>query len=219
MVRAKCSKSSKAVWACFNVVILMATGALIYRLVAGSLIGLTAFAPQAGDSTGTIPSVMRTTVEFNDRGRLYRVDTETGQVAYTDTEAVKPDPPTVEPEPKPGPEPEPPPINEVIDDFEYEHKLTLKLLGTFNGAVSKADRVRVAELIAFACTATLAQTGGLDLTYDEARTALADVIRLTIKPPIKGFDLLGIYDAFGVDDRDSLIRAMQITEKAFGGVK
>jgi hypothetical protein len=219
MVRAKCSKSSKAVSACFNGLILMATGALIYRLVAGSLIGLTAFAPQAGDSTGTIPAVIRTTVEFTDRGRLYRVDTETGQVAYTDTEAVKPDPPTVEPEPEPTPEPEPPPKPQPIDEKVYEHELTIEMLGTFNGAVSKADRVRIAELIKFACTATLAQTKGLDLTYDEAQTALADVIRLTVKPPLKGFDLLGIYDAFGVKDRDSLIRAMEITEKAFEGVK
>jgi hypothetical protein len=215
MVRAKCSKSSKAVSACFNAVILMTAGALIYRLAAGSLVSLTAFAPQAGDSAGTIPSVIRTTVEFSDRGRLYRVDTETGQVAYTDTEAVKPDPPKDEPDPEPEPPPKPDPIDEKV----YEHELTIEMLGTFNGAVSKADRVRIAELIAFACTATLAQTNGLDLTYDEARTALADVIRLTIKPPIKGFDLLGIYDAFGVDDRDSLIRAMTITEKAFGGVK
>jgi hypothetical protein len=193
----------------------MTTGAIIYRLAAGSIIGLTAFAPQSGDSTGTIPSVIRKTVEFSDRGRLYRVDTKTGVVAYTDTEIVKPDPPKDEPEPKPEPPPKPDPIDEKV----YEHELTIEMLGTFNGAVSKADRVRIAELIAFACTATLAQTGGLDLTYDEARTALADVIRLTIKPPLKGFDLLGIYDAFGVDDRDSLIRAMQITEKAFEGVK
>jgi hypothetical protein len=191
----------------------MTTGAILYRLAAGSIIGLTAFAPPAGDSTGTIPSVIRTTVEFSDRGRVYRVDTETGVVAYTDTEVVKPDPPTVEPEPEPPSKPDP------IDEKVYEHELTIELLGTYNGAVSKADRVRIAELIAFACTATLAQTGGLDLTYDEARTALADVIRLTVKPPLKGFDLLGIYDAFGVDDRDSLVRAMQITEKAFGGVK
>jgi hypothetical protein len=193
----------------------MTAGALIYRLAAGSIIGLTAFAPPAGDSTGTIPSVMRTTVEFSDRGRLYRTDTNSGQVSYTELEAVKPDPPKDEPDPEPEPPPKPDPIDEKV----YEHELTIEMLGTFNGAVSKADRVRIAELIAFACTATLAQTNGLDLTYDEARTALADVIRLTVKPPLKGFDLLGIYDAFGVDDRDSLIRAMTITEKAFGGVK
>jgi hypothetical protein len=196
----------------------MGAGALLYRLIAGSLIGVTVFTPSLATSQqagGTIPSVIRKSVEFSDRGRLYRVDTETGHVAYTDTESVKPDPP------KPVPEltPEPKPVPDKIDEKVYEHELTIEMLGTFNGAVSKVDRVRIAELIKFACTATLAQTGGLDLTYDEARTALADVIRLTVKPPIKGFDLLGIYDDFGVNDRDSLIRAMTITEKAFEGVK
>jgi hypothetical protein len=198
----------------------MGAGALLYRLIAGSLIGVTVFTPglatnqQAG---GTIPSVIRKSVEFSDRGRLYRVDTETGQVAYTDTEVVEPDPP--KPEPKPEPQPTPKPVPDKIDEKVYEHELTVEMLDTFNKSSAKSDRSKYAELIKFACTATLAQTGGLDLTYDEARTALADVIRLTVKPPIKGFDLLKIYDDFGVNDRDSLIRAMTITEKAFEGVK
>jgi hypothetical protein len=196
----------------------MGAGALLYRLIAGSLIGATVFTPSLATSQqagGTIPSVIRKSVEFSDRGRLYRVDTETGQVSYTDTEVVKPDPP----KPVPEPTPEPKPVPDKIDEKVYEHELTIEMLGTFNKSSAKSDRSRYAELIKFACTATLAQTGGLDLTYDEARTALADVIRLTVKPPIKGFDLLKIYDDFGVNDRDSLIRAMTITEKAFEGVK
>jgi hypothetical protein len=192
----------------------MGVGALLYRTFAGSLIGVAAFSPSLATSQqagGTIPSVIRRTAEFSDRGRVYLVNLESGEVSYTDQGMTEPDPtPHPDPPPKPNPKPETP--------SEFAQRMTIRMLGDFGDAV-KTNRAERAELIKFACTATLAQTGGLDLTYDEARTALADVIRLTIKPPLKGFDVLGIYDDFGVNDRDSLIRAMQITEKAFEGVK
>ena len=53
-------------------------------------------------------------VEFEDRARLYRVDTVSGSVSYTDSGSVQPIPPA--PTPNPAPKPEPTPFPPVVAD-------------------------------------------------------------------------------------------------------
>lgn len=59
--------------------------------------------PAQGQAVGAIPSTIKRTVEFEDRGRIYSVDVESGRVTFTESGDVKPVPPTPDPTPQPVP--------------------------------------------------------------------------------------------------------------------
>jgi hypothetical protein len=61
-----------------------------------------------GQAVGAIPSTIKRVVEFEDRGRIYRVDVESGRVVFTESADVVPIPPGPAPTPQPTPTPNPP---------------------------------------------------------------------------------------------------------------
>jgi hypothetical protein len=49
--------------------------------------------PATGQAVGSIPSRVIKAVEFEDRGRVYRVDLESGKVIFSESGDIKPIPP------------------------------------------------------------------------------------------------------------------------------
>jgi hypothetical protein len=55
--------------------------------------------PAQGQTVGAIPSTIKKTVEFEDRGRVYSVDVDSGRVTFVESGDVQPIPPDPTPVP------------------------------------------------------------------------------------------------------------------------
>lgn len=166
------------------------------------MIGLTAFAPSLSteQQSGSIPSVIRKTVEFTDRGRTYLVNTETGTVTYVDQGQPEPQP---EP-PKPPPEPQ---------------SLRSDVRNAFVLAIPGSRRKEAAGALWHAIEVTLAEAGGLGYDAQKIIDELKNNADFVAGDKIKGFDLGSVFQKHGVESRDEVIKALKETMSALEPLK
>ena len=183
-MKSRFTRPSKGVWASATSNIL-ALAVLIYviRLLFIAAAVAPAVVPVASaQGPGVIRSRIIKVVEFEDRGRLYRVDLESGAVTFTDA-GPQPEP---EPEPQPEPQPEPGPDLSAFGETVRD---------TFGQSV-KVEPAAVARLLVHAIDVTIAKAGGLGLKgQDLIDDFRATCDQLGVSQRIKGFpfgDLLKV---------------------------
>jgi hypothetical protein len=147
---------------------------------------------QTGTIQGTIlPPVAEKTVIFTDRGRTYRVGTDSARVAFTDDQA--------------SPLPQ-------LEGFARQ------VFEAFQGAVI-TDRKRTAEDLHHQIDVTLAKAGGLSLDAPSIIADLADgITRAGLSSRLTGFRLGDLIKAQG-DDRESILRSLRAVQQALRAVK
>lgn len=165
-----------------------------------------ASAPASAQAPTSIPSRVVKVVEFDDRGRTYRVELESGRVSYTDGGNVIP------PAPEP-PKPEPPKPGPALTG------LALRINQAFREKFPTDTAFLAGELV-HAIDVTLAKSGGLNIKGQDILADLrktCDDIKLT--PYIKGFPLGDILRvAFG-DDPEKIIPALKEAKAGLEAVK
>jgi hypothetical protein len=137
-------------------------------------------------------------VEFEDRGRTYQVDVETGRVTFTDGGNVIP--------PRPEPTPE-------------LSGLALRVNQVFRDKFP-TDTATLAGELAHAIDVTLAKAGGLGLkgqaVIDELRKTCDD---LNLSGFIKGFPLGDMLRVAVGDDKTKLIPALKDAKAGLEAIK
>lgn len=143
-----------------------------------------------------IPSRLIKVVEFDDRGRTYRVDLESGRVTADDA-APQPEPPKPTPVP---PKPEPTP---------QLTGLALRVNEWFRGKVTTRQAETAAEL-AQAIETTLAVTGGLGLRGQQILDELGKQIDAKgLRPRLAGFPLGDALKMAVGDDPAKIVPALR----------
>lgn len=156
---------------------------------------------QPATAQDIIPSRIIKVVEFDDRGRVYRVDIGSGVVTYTESGDVKPIPPKPKPEP---PKPVPPPKPELSE--------TAIFVGTwFVENTAPGDRAEIAAELIHCLEVTLAKAGGLGLKGQEIIDDLAKGIAATpgLRAKIKGFPLGRVLELLVGKDETKLPYALR----------
>jgi len=186
----------------------MGAGALLYKLLAGSLIGLLAFVPPPSGSVQdrVIPSEIIRAVRFTDQGRTYMVDLETGRVTTQDDE-IEPDPTPVPPKPVP-PEPEPQPEPAPVPP---ESDIQLSVRAAFMRSIPASRRKEAAGCLWHAIEVTLAEAGGLGYDAQKIIDELKNNADFVCDQKLKGFDLGAIFAKHRVSDRAGVIKALRDT--------
>jgi hypothetical protein len=151
--------------------------------------------PAAAQAVQSIPSRMIKAVEFEDRGRVYRVDLESGKVIFTESGDIKPIPP--EP-PKPEPKPTPALTG-----------LALRVNEAFRAKIT-TNTAQTADELAHAIGVTLALAGGTQLKgqqiLDELRT---QVEWKGLIHKLNGFPLGDILAVAIGDDEAKIVSALR----------
>lgn len=174
--------------------------ALITALAPVAVVSATASA-QAPTS---IPSRVVKVVEFDDRGRTYRVELETGRVTYTDGGNIIP----------PAPDPEPPkpaPVPELSGLALRVNQLFVEKIG---------NRPEIANQLVFAIDVTLAKAGGLGLKGQDILIDLrATIDGMKLAPKLAGFPLGDALKIAAGDDAAKIIAALKEAKTGLEAVK
>lgn len=142
-----------------------------------------------------IPSRLIKVVEFEDRGRTYRVDLESGRVTADDA-APQPEPPKPTPVP---PKPEPPKLD----------GLALRVNEWFRAKVT-TNTVETAAGLYQAIDTTLAVTGGLGLRGQQILDELAKQIDAAgLRAKLQGFPLGDALKMAVGDDPAKIVPALR----------
>lgn len=159
---------------------------MLYRLLAGSLIGLATLAPTTIGSSQDreIPSVIIKVVKFSDHGRTYMVDLESGRVTVDDGEA----------------QPDPTPSGIQAD-----------IKAAFIKAIPASRRKAAASCLWESIELTLAEAGGLGHDAQEIIDNLKVNADFVCDQNLKGFDLGSVFAKNGVSDKGGVIKALRET--------
>lgn len=162
---------------------------MLYRLLAGSLIGIATLAPATIGSgqDREIPATIIRVVRFTDNGRTYTVDLETGRVTRSD---VEPDPVPVPPAPSFSP---------FQDDIKQ----------AFLSAVPSERRKEAAGCLWHSIEVTLAEAGGLNYDAQKIIDEFKSNTDFVCDKRLKGLDIGSILAKHGVSDRQGLIKALR----------
>jgi hypothetical protein len=161
--------------------------------------------PAAGQGVGSIPSRLIKAVEFEDRGRVYRVDLESGKVIFSESADIEPIPP--EP-PKPEPKPTPALTG-----------LALRVNESFRAKVTSST-VETAAALAQAIEVTLAVTGGLGLKGQDILNELAkQVDAAKLRPRLTGFPLGDMLAVVIGDDEAKIVTALREAKTGLEAIK
>lgn len=161
--------------------------------------------PATAQAPYVIPSRFVRVVEFDDRGRSYRVDLESGQVTFTDGTTPQPEPPKPEP-PKPEPTPQ-------------LTGLALRVNEWFRAKVTTRQAETAAEL-AQAIETTLAITGGLGLKGQDILDELAKQIDAKVlRPRLAGFPLGDALKMAVGDDPAKIVPALRDAKAGLEAVR
>ena len=172
--------------------------ALITALAPVAVVSATASA----QAPTTIPSRVVKVVEFDDRGRTYRVDLESGAVTFTDGGSVIP--------PAPAP-PEPTPAPELTGLALRVNQLFVEKIG---------NRPEIANQLAFAIDVTLAKAGGLGLKGQDILNDLrATIDGMKLTPKLAGFPLGDALKIAAGDDPAKIIAALKDAKAGLEAVK
>lgn len=174
--------------------------ALITALAPVAVVSATASA----QAPTAIPSRVVKVVEFDDRGRTYRVELETGLVTFTDGGNVIP------PAPKP-PEPEPTPAPELTGLALRVNQLFIEKIG---------NRPEIANQLIFAIDVTLAKAGGLGLKGQDILIDLrATIDGMKLTPKLAGFPLGDALKIAAGDDSTKIISALKEAKAGLEAVR
>ena len=161
--------------------------------------------PATGQAVGSIPSRVIKAVEFEDRGRVYRVDLESGKVIFSESGDIKPIPP--EP-PKPEPKPTPALTG-----------LALRVNESFRAKVT-SNTAETAAALAQAIEVTLAVTGGLGLKGQDILNELAkQVDAAKLRPRLTGFPLGDMLAVVIGDDESKIVSALREAKTGLEAIK
>ena len=142
-----------------------------------------------------IPSRVVKVVEFEDRGRSYRVDLDTGTVSYTESGDIKPVPPKPDP-PKPEPTPQ-------LAGFASQVYRLYRSKITTNIPQTAADLAQAIEV-------TLAVTGGLGLKGQQILDELSRQIdHAKLHARLAGFPFGDALKEVVGDDPDKIVPALR----------
>jgi len=146
-------------------------------------------------------------VEFEDRGRTYTVDTESGRVTFVESSDIQPIPPAP---PKPNPNPVVP-LNEMA----------ARVKALFEAKITAPDRRETAQELAQCITVTLAKAGGLGLKGQAVIDDLADGIddRPGLRQRLQGFPLGEALTLAVGDDEAMLIQALKDAKAGLEAVR
>lgn len=145
-----------------------------------------------------VPPSNERSIVFTDRGRTYRVGTETGRVVFTDGTAP------------PAPQPDPPGPN-----------LTGFPLDVYRAYMASqvADKPETAALLAHQIDVTLAKAGGLSLDAQGIIDDLSGgITQAGLASRLTGFRLGDLLKTQG-DDREAILRALKAVQEALRAVK
>ena len=150
----------------------------------------------------SIPSRVVKVVEFDDRGRTYRVELETGKVSYTDGGNVIP----------PAPEPPKPEPNPELSDLALRvNRLFVEKIG---------NRPEIANQLVFAIDVTLAKAGGLGLKGQDILNDLRATIEgMKLTPKLAGFPLGDAMKIAAGDDASKIIAALKEAKAGLEAVR
>jgi hypothetical protein len=157
--------------------------------------------PAAGQGVGSIPSRMIKAVEFEDRGRVYRVDLESGKVIFSESADIVPIPPA--PVPPAPPKPNPPVPTPALTG------LALRVNETFRAKVT-TNTAETAAALAQAIEVTLAVSGGLQYKGQAILDELAkQVDAAKLRPRLTGFPLGDMLAVVIGDDETKIVSALR----------
>ena len=162
--------------------------------------------PATAQAPTSIPSRVVRVVEFDDRGRTYRVELDSGRVSFTESGNVIP------PAPEP-PKPDPPKPGPALTG------LALRVNQAFREKFPTDTAFLAGELV-HAIDVTLAKSGGLNIKGQDILADLrktCDDIKLT--PFIKGFPLGDILRVACGDDPEKIIPALKEAKVGLEAVK
>ena len=161
--------------------------------------------PAAAQAVEVIPSRIIKVVEFEDRGKIYRVNLETGEVASP-----------LSPEPSPVP-PAPPKPNPPTPELTG---LALRINHEFAAKIPADIRVQTAQDLAFAITMTLSYTGGLQLKGQQILDELRKQIEWKkLEPRLKGFPLGDMLAVVIGDDETKIVQALRDAKSGLEAIK
>ena len=162
--------------------------------------------PAAAQGQSVIPSRIIKVVEFDDRGRTYRVDLDSGSVTFSDGQAPQPEP--VPPKPEP-PKPEPPKLE----------GLALRVNEWFAAKVTTKPAETAAALSQCIETA-LAVSGGLGLKGQQVIDELARQIDDSgLRPALAGFPLGDALKMAVGDDPAKIIPALRDAQRGLRAIQ
>jgi hypothetical protein len=149
-----------------------------------------------------IPSRIIKVVEFEDRGRSYRVDLESGRVTFTGGE--------IQPTPEPSPKPEPPKPEPPKPTPTPELKGFASKIHTLYRSKVTTNIPETAEALAQAIEVTVAVTGGLGLKGQQILDELSRQIdHAKLHAKLAGFPFGdALKEAIG-DDPDKIVPALR----------
>lgn len=160
--------------------------------------------PATAQAPTSIPSRVVRVVEFDDRGRTYRVELDSGRVTYTDGGNVIPPGPSPEP-PKPAPDPE-------------LSGLALRVNQLFIEKIG--NRPEIANQLIFAIDVTLAKAGGLGLKGQDILNDLrATIDGMKLTPKLAGFPLGDALKIAAGDDSAKIIAALKDAKTGLEAVR
>jgi hypothetical protein len=167
--------------------------------------------PAAGQGVGSIPSRLIKAVEFEDRGRVYRVDLESGKVIFSESADIVPIPPA--PVPPAPPKPNPPVPTPALTGLALRVNETFRAKVTTNTAQTAADLARAIDV-------TLAVTGGTQLKgqqiLDELRT---QVEWKGLIHRLNGFPLGDMLAVVIGDDETKIVSALRDAKAGLEAIK
>lgn len=203
------SPPSKAGWGFSEILILAGLIFLLTRFapLLAALAPVAAYPPATAQGQSVIPSRVIKVVEFDDNGRTYRVDIESGSVSFTETNDVKPVPPA-----PPKPNPPVPVVPELTG-------LALRVNESFRARVTN-DTVKTANELIGAIDMTMAYAGGLNLKGQQILDELRKQVEWKgLVNRLNGFPLGDLMAAAIGDDETKIIPALRDIRRGLEAVR
>lgn len=206
MGRPRPSPSSKGGSGSFDLIIVAILVFMLtkfFPFILAAVLPAAASLPAAAQAVEAIPSRLIKVVEFEDRGKIYRVNLETGEVTSP-----------LSPEPSPIP-PKPVPPTPALTG------LALRVNEWFTSKITAPDRADTAQQLANCIEVTLAKAGGLGLKGQDILDDLADGIDQVpgLRSRLSGFPLGDALKVAIGDEPSKIVQALKDAKTGLEAVR